>query len=156
MIFHILLDQITTIFLSLGLLTTLTFQDEVTSFMYGGSKSDLFISLTNSNKTLTLKPKTKSLSSNLLVITKGRKYYFNVLYSADKPHKFIEIKKGQINNAQKLILEAKDYKLYQGLSSIMVINKTKKEITLNEKKFKTKAYFGKGIPLIYKKTRILN
>ena len=52
MIFYVLLNQITTIFLSLNLLTTLSFTDEITSYMYGGPKEEVFFELTNGQSDL--------------------------------------------------------------------------------------------------------
>ena len=76
MTFYMLLNQVATVFLSLNVLTTLTFDSEVQSYLYGGSQTDLFVQVTNNSRTLALKSKTEGELSNLLVITKNRKFYF--------------------------------------------------------------------------------
>lgn len=76
MIFYILSNQIASLFLSMNLLTTLSFDSEVQAFYYGGDKQELFIELTNNQRTLALKPRREGLSSNMLVITKGESFIF--------------------------------------------------------------------------------
>ena len=56
MMFYILMNQITTLFLSLNLLTTLSFDSEIVSYLYGGGKEEVFFQVTNNNRTLALKP----------------------------------------------------------------------------------------------------
>ena len=68
MSFYILANHITTLFLSLNLLTTLSFDSEIISYLYGGSKEDVFFKVTNNNRTLAIKPLTDGSFSNLLVI----------------------------------------------------------------------------------------
>lgn len=156
MVFHILINQITTLFVSLGLLTTLTFDSEITSYMYGGSKEDLFLQITNNMRTLAIKPKREGLSSNLLVITKNRKYYFNVRYEQENPHQFVEIKDGIINHGMRKIKSSTDYDILEGESSVMVLNKKSRPLEINDILVEKKGYFSKGVPLIMGKTRILN
>ena len=156
MVFHILMNQITTLFVSLGLLTTLTFDSEITSYMYGGSKEDLFLEVTNNMKTLAIKPKREGVSSNLLVITKGQKYYFDIRYDENDPHKFIEIKNGVVNNGMRKIQSSKSYDILEGGSSVMILNKENHPLVINEKRIDKKEYFSKGVPLILGNTRILN
>ncbi len=66
MTFYILMNQVTTLFLSLNLLTTLSFESEVISFMYGGSEQDVYFKVTNNRKTLAIKPKIEGTLSNLI------------------------------------------------------------------------------------------
>src|SRR3990167_5184320 len=109
MTFYVLANQITAIFLSLHILTTLTFDSEVTTYLYGGSKDDIFVEVTNNLKTLAIKPKREGTYSNLLVITKNSKYYFSVKYDAKNPHQFIEVKDGIINHALAQKIKNKDF-----------------------------------------------
>lgn len=156
MTFYILLNHITTLFVSLGLLTTLTFESEVTSYMYGGAKEDLFMQVTNNMRTLAIKPKREGIASNLLVITKNRKYYFNVRYDSKNPHQFIEVKDGIINHGMRELLNAENYQLMEGESSVMVINRGKKPLKVNDSVVETKEYFSKGVPIIIENNRVLN
>lgn len=156
MTFYILMNHITTLFVSLGLLTTLSFDSEVTSYLYGGSKEDLFIKVTNNHKTLAIKPMSEAINSNLLVITNNRKYYFDVKYSKNKPHQFIEVKQGQINYGMKKVMSKRSYNILEGASSIVVINKKKKQLRVNKKKVKKKDYFSKGVPIFIEGKRVLN
>jgi len=101
MTFYILLNKITTLFLSLNLLTTLTFDSEIQSYLYGGGSSEIYFELANNRKTLVLKALQQERNSNLLIITKKRKYYFNLLVDDKNPHQFIEVKDGVINHVLK-------------------------------------------------------
>lgn len=156
MTFYILLNQITTIFLSMNLLTTLSFTEEITSYMYGGPKEEVFFELTNGQKTLVLKPKRKDMGSNLLVMTKKGKYYFDLKYGDVNPHQFLEIREGAINSAFKVKKETNDFTLYEGTSSIMFVNKKSTPVTVNGKSVLTKEYFSFGVPLMLGHERVLN
>lgn len=155
MTFYILLNQVTALFLSLNLLTTLSFDSEIVSFMYGGSEQDVYFKVTNNHKTLAIKPKIEGKLSNLLVITKQRKFYFDLSQTENKPHQFIEVKHGVINHGMKKLITKSDYEILQGDSSILFINKGKAK-NVNGKIVKNKDYFGRGVPLVIDGNRILN
>lgn len=156
MTFYILMNQITTLFLSVNLLTTLSFDSEVVSYLYGGSKEEMFFSVMNNNKTLALKPLTEKDLSNLLVITKQRKYYFNLQVGGKNAHQFVEVKHGTINHAFKKLVDKESFEVLEGSSSILFINKKDRPVRLNEQVVKDKAYISKGVPLILEGTRVLN
>jgi hypothetical protein len=156
MTFYILLDQVTKLFVSLGLLTTLSFDSQITSYLYGGSKEDLFISVTNNMRTLTLKPKREGVNSNLLVITKNRKYYFDINYSESNPHKFIEVKSGQINHGMRKLFSINGVDVLEGQSSVLLINNNKKSVQVNGQKVAKKKYLSKGVPIFLENKRIYN
>ena len=156
MSFYILLNQISTLFLSMGILTTMTFDSEVTNYLYGGTKSDLFIQVTNNMKTLAIKPKKMDISSNLLVITKDRKYYFNIRYDQVTPHNFVEVKNGEINHSLKSLVKRQDYEILEGKSSLLFINRSNRKIKVNDIEISKKGYLSKGVPIIKDGKRILN
>lgn len=156
MTFHIIANQITTLFLSLHLLTTLSFDSEIESFLYGGSKEDVFFQVTNNQKTLAIKPTQTQRFSNLLVITKKRKYYLDLSYDEEKPHQFIEIKDGVMNHALKERMTHKDYQIMEGENSLLFINRRNNPVMINRIKVRSREYFSKGVPLIKDGQRILN
>lgn len=153
---YILTNHIASLLVSMGLLTTLSFDSEITSYLYGGGKNDLYLQVTNNSKTLALKPKKEGISSNLLVITKNRKYYFNVEGTQKNSHKFIEIRPGQINTSLKSIVRNSNYEIFQGASSILFVNKKKIATRVNEFDVESKIYLSKGIPIFVEGKRILN
>lgn len=155
MTFYVLLNQVTSLFLSLNLLTTLSFDSEIDSYLYGGGSNEVFFQVTNNNRTLALKPKTDGKLSNLLVITKKRKYYFELSLSNKNPHQFIEVKHGVINHAMKIKTKNERYEVLEGKSSILFINKGA-ELTVNGVTVKSKEYFSKGVPIIVNGVRSLN
>lgn len=156
MIFSILPTTINTLFLSANLITTLTFKDDVRSFIYGGTKEEIFSELANNNKTLVIKAKKRGIDTNLIIVTAKNRYYFNVRESDKLPHQFIEIEDGQINSNFRKINENSDFDLFEGTSSIMVVSKNKDGIMVNGESVKTKEYFSKGVPLFINGNRILN
>lgn len=156
MIFHILMNQMTTIFLSLNLLTTLSFDSEIQSYLYGGSQEEMFFQVTNNHKTLAMKPKMDGTYSNLLVITKNNKYYFDLKSDELAPHQFIEIKNGVMNHALSKKLKTKDFEILEGDSSILFINNKLNEVNVNGLKVKRRQYLSKGVPILYEGKRILN
>jgi hypothetical protein len=157
MTFYILANQITTLFLSLHLLTTISFDGEIRSYLFGGSKNDITLELANSNKTLALKAKKKDIDTNLLVVTSKNKYYFHVKISENNSHQFIEVYDGEINNSYSKIKETKDYDLFEGLSSIFIVNKSNDKMRVNELEVtKGKLYLSKGVPIILNGERIFN
>ena len=156
MTFYILMNQITTIFLSLNLLTTLSFDSEIISYLYGGGKEQVFFQVTNNNRTLAIKPLMNGTYSNLLVITKERKYYFDLKSSEDHPHQFIEITDGIGSHALTKKVKTSEYEILEGQSSILFINNGKDEVIVNSNKVKNREYFSKGVPIILNGKRILN
>lgn len=152
----VLANQITMIFLNLGLLTTLSFDSEIVSYMYGGGAEEVYFKVANKNRTLVIKPTLKADYSNLLVVTSDAKYYFDLRSSEARPHQFVEIRRGQINKAMKIILETSKFKLLEGDASILIVNKTNGVLKVNEFEVKRKLYLGKGIPVFVDGIRILN
>ncbi len=156
MIFHILMNQMTTIFLGLNLLTTLSFDSEIQSYLYGGSQEEMFFQVTNNFKTLAIKPKMDGVYSNLLVITKNTKYYFDLKRDQSSPHQFIEIKNGVMNHALTKKIKTRDYEILEGDNSMLFINNKSSEVMVNGLKVKHREYLSKGVPILYEGKRILN
>ncbi|MCM2349702.1 MAG: hypothetical protein NDI69_06755 [Bacteriovoracaceae bacterium] len=156
MIFHILMNQMTTVFLGLNLLTTLSFDSEIQSYLYGGSQEELFFQVTNNHKTLAIKPKIDGAYSNLLVITKNSKYYFDLKEAKVNPHQFVEVKNGVMNHALTKKIKTKDYEILEGDNSILFINNRSSEVTVNGMRIKHREYLSKGVPILYEGLRILN
>jgi hypothetical protein len=123
--------------------------------MYGGGEQDVYFKVTNNNKTLAIKPKVEGKLSNLLVITKQRKFYFELDQSKTKSHQFVEVKHGVINHAMKKLITKSEFEILQGDSSILYINKGRPKV-VNKITVTNKEYFGKGIPIIVDGQRILN
>ena len=156
MIFHILMNQMTTVFLSLNLLTTLSFDSEIQSYLYGGSQEEMFFQVTNNHKTLAIKPKLDGIYSNLLVITKNSKYYFDLKSDQINPHQFVEVKNGVMGHALRKKVKTKDYEILEGDSSLLFINNKSYEVNVNGLKVKHREYLSKGVPILYEGKRILN
>ncbi|MFA6236072.1 MAG: hypothetical protein WC635_01990 [Bacteriovorax sp.] len=157
MMFYILSNQITTLFLSLHLLTTISFDGEIRSYLYGGSKDDITLELANNNKTLAMKAKKKDIDTNLLVVTSKNKYYFHIKTSDNNSHQFVEVYDGEINNAYSKIKETKEYDLFEGTNSLFIVNKTNEKMRVNELEVtKGKLYLSKGVPIILNGERIYN
>ena len=156
MTFHILMNQITTLFLSLNLLTTLSFESEIQSYLYGGSQEEMFFQVTNNHKTLAIKPKLEGGYSNLLVITKNRKYYFDLKFDKNRPHQFVEVRDGVANHALTKKVATKDYEILEGDNSLLFINRKNVEVEINGMKIKRQEHLSKGVPIIHEGSRILN
>lgn len=156
MTFYMLLNHVATLFISLNVLTTLSFDSEIVSYLYGGGKDDIFFQVTGNQKTLALKPKVEGKLSNLLVVTKKRKYYFDLIYNKDNPHQFIEVRHGLINSNLKEIIKKKNFEILEGKTSYLFVNNQKKPVLVNGTKVIQKEYFSKGIPIFYEGVRILN
>lgn len=156
MIFSILPTTITTLFLSANLITTLTFKDDVRSFIYGGTKEEVFSELANNNKTLVIKAKKKGIDTNLIIVTSKSRYYFNVKETEKAPHQFIEVEDGQVNTSFRKIKETESFELFEGSTSVMVVSKKKDGLEVNGQLVTSKDYFSKGVPLLIGGTRVLN
>lgn len=146
----------TTLFLSLNLLTTLSFDSEIESYLYGGSPEEMFFQVANNHKTLAMKPKLEGSYSNLLIITKNRKYYFDLEHSVQNPHQFIEVKDGVMNHALTKKIQNKDYEILEGDNSLLFINRKASVVDVNGMKVKSREYLSKGVPILYEGKRILN
>lgn len=153
MTFFILIGHIATVFLTMNFLTTLSFEKEVTSFMYGGNEKDIFISLSNKGKTLVIKPKMKNIDSNLLVITKDKKFYFHMKYGGKSEHQFVEVKRGEINSNYRKMVSSPGFELLEGKTSVLFINKGMRT-RVNGQEVMRKSYFSKGVPIFMNNKRI--
>jgi hypothetical protein len=156
MIFSILANSVTTLFLSANLITSLTFKDEVRSFIYGGVKEEVFTELANNNKTLVMKARKKEIDTNLIIVTTKNRYYFSVKATDKNSHQFIEIEDGAINTNFKKIKVTEALEVFEGVSSLMVVNKSKTPVNVNGEEVVAKEYFSKGVPLIIEGRRTLN
>lgn len=156
MIFYVLANQISSIFLSMNLLTSLSFDGEIQNYIYGGSKEEIFLSVVSNGKTLVIKPKREGINTNLLVTTKKGKFYFNLSIDSENPHQFIEVREGEMNHSFKKIIEEKEYDILEGDTSLLFVNKTPKELLISGIRVKDKEYFSKGPPLMRDKKRIFN
>ncbi len=156
MTFYILMNQITTIFLSMNLLTTMSFDSEIISYLYGGGKGEIYFQVTNNNRTLALKPLMDGGYSNLLVITKERKYYLNINKSKKGSHQFIEIKDGVATHSLTKKIIKPNYEILEGKKAILFINKALHNVNVNGTIVKSREYFSKGVPLLLNGNRILN
>ena len=155
MTFHILLGQITALFLGLNTLTTLSFESDITSFYYGGNKEDVFLKVTD-GKTLIIRANRLEGLSNLMVSTEKRKFYFQMQDGGSRPHGFIEVKHGVMNHALSAKITTEEYQILEGRSSILFVNKRRQPVWVNDKEVRRREYFSKGVPIIYENKRILN
>ncbi len=151
---YILTNHIMSLFVSTSMLTTLSFDSEVLSYIYGGSTREIRLDLTPNKKTLILKPLKSIKSTNLLIVTKNREYYFKVINN-ENTHSFLKIKHGMINNTFKEYKRFSDFTLLEGNTSYMVLTK-KSDLKIGDVLINKKGYLSKGIPLIYKNKRILH
>lgn len=156
MTFYILMNQITAVFLGLNLLTTLTFDSEIQSYLYGGGKEEVFFQVTNNHRTLVLKSLREKDLSNLLVITSKRKYYFQLHVDTQNPHQFVEVRDGIPGHGLKKKVETAHYEIMEGARSLLFINRKNEEVNVNGKQVKSREYLSKGVPIIYEGKRILN
>ena len=156
MMFHILADQIAVLFVSMNLLTTLTFDAPVTGFLYGGSKDDVFMESVNNSRTIVIRAKRKDVASNLLVITFKGKFYFDVRYDEKNPHQFIEVKRGRPGHVLRKAVSKNEYDIFEGEESVMFVNKAANETKINGVLVKSSSFFSKGVPLLKDGVRIYN
>ncbi len=145
-----LLGSVILILVGNSSLTTLSFDTEIVSFVYGGKQSDIYFKKAHNNKTLIIKAKKSFDPSNLLVVTRRRKYAFDLKYSK-KPDGFLDIKHGVINRSYKLILDKKRFKVFEGNTSLRILGKG---ITVNNQKINGKAYASKGARLFINKKEV--
>jgi len=131
-------------------LTTLSFDSEIISYVYGGKQSDLYFKKADQNKTLIIKAKKEFSGSNLLIITRDRKYAFDLKYS-QAPDGFLDIKHGVINRSYKLIKSNQLFKIYEGNSSLRILGK---DIFVNGSKSSGKAYASKGARLFINNSEV--
>jgi len=145
-----LLGSVILILVGQGALTTLSFDTEIISYVYGGKQSDMYFKKADNNKTLIIKAKKEFNPSNLLIITRNRKYAFDLKYSSN-PDGFIDIKHGVINRSYKLIKSTPSFKIFEGNSSLRILGR---DILVNGKKSSGKTYASKGARLFINKSEV--
>jgi hypothetical protein len=156
--FYVFLGHIATLFLSPTNSTTLEFQDPIEQVIYGGSKNDLFTYLSQSKKTLVVKPHENQMESNLTVITKNNTFNFWVKIDKHRPHIFVRIFPGAKNHIYSTVFENSQIKVQEGDQSNMIFNMTKNKLKINDQELEPNGfdYFSKGIPLIINGERVWN
>ncbi|MBL6988685.1 MAG: hypothetical protein ISR65_02870 [Bacteriovoracaceae bacterium] len=156
MIFSMIPNAIATIFISLKLATVVTFVDPVTTIIYGGKKSDLFIKKANNDKTVVIKPLGQSIYSNLLILTSKGQYNFYLQSTEHNAHDFIQVSNGKIDSNHRVIVENDNFRVLEGNSSTLFENKLETSVTVNQQRIdgKNHRYLNKGAPIIYQGRRI--
>ena len=137
--------HLATIFLNLGLVTSINFEAPVKSYVYGGKRDEVKMRLINDNKTLVMIPSKKTIDTNLLIIT-DRAHEFKIK-SSDKNISTVNIRKAQINEMYRLDTRSDSYMLFEGKTSSKLV--AHEPLMVNEfylEKDESR-YISKGIPL---------
>lgn len=154
MIWHVLRNTISTLFVSTKFITTLTFDTPIQTLTYGGGRDELFFSKVNENKTLVIKPLTQRVDSNMLIVTEGGIFNFFVKFDHLNPHKFIKIKNGASESRYELIKKSKLFDLYSGKTSLRLVNRSKSPISVNQKTVSKSIYLSLGTPIYINGKRV--
>lgn len=154
-VIFMLVNQIASVFVSLQFATVIEFPLPITSYVYGGSESDLVIDLIQNDKVLSIKPRVANINSNFVVTTKTSKYYFYLKTNTQTPHKFITIKDGLLEPLQKIIKDEKDFTFLEGETSAKIVPKTI-PLEVNGEQISSTYFVPKGAPLLINGNRILN
>jgi hypothetical protein len=160
MIYYIFKEQIFTVFLSMAHLTAMTFPAKVFDYV-GGQEGDFKIYELNKKRSLVFEPKRKDVDRNFIVFEKEGKYHFNIKYDEAYSNKDIEVRKAKSCSLYSVITESKDYQLFECPKSLLVVNKSRSKLKVNESFVDKKKFISKGPPvwingkLIYYKGRIL-
>ena len=146
MTFFMLLQATAIIFLNTNHSTTLVFQDTI-EYISAGNRGDFKIYKSKNGKILVLRPLKKFSKTPMIVITNSRSYQFELRPQEDA-HTFIHIKNGTDSRAHKLKRDTPKWKLKEGETSLVLINKTNSELLVNGiKSDKKRIPLTRGAPL---------
>jgi type IV secretory pathway VirB9-like protein len=147
MIFHMFLGKAVKLFISTGIVTTLVFPYSIEQIIGGWNKTEVYKYLSKDRKTLVMKSLIEKLDTNLTVITSGGGVYQFEISTKHKPHSFVEIVNGVGDFSFKLEKESSKYSLLTSKSTVQVINKSSKAISVNGKSVIDKVVLPKGSPV---------
>jgi type IV secretory pathway VirB9-like protein len=151
MIFYMFSNTIATFFLNLSIVTVLTFNHPIDTLSHGLNKTDLFVRVSKDKKTLILKPLSQNIDTNMVVVTSGGNYNFNVKITDDrsKSHSFIQIQNGDKDNSFALKKKTRQYEALEGKYTVQIINKSTSSLQVNGEILKSKAnrFLPKGPPI---------
>lgn len=146
--YYIFKDQIFTIFLSMTHLTAVSFTERVQDYV-GGTKSEFQIYELNKKRSLVYETKSEDIDRNFIVFLRDSKYHYNLKYNNFLSDKDINIKEAKKCSLFSLIKENQNYKLFECPKSLLLINKSKKVVSVNNELIKDKKYISKGPPVFF-------
>jgi len=109
----------------------------------------------NNKMMLVVQPLKELLSTNMIVITKNNHFQFRI-QTSDKPHNIVYVYPGKVNTTFLKRLETADFKILEGDSSVLVLNRSESALKVNDQLIDREQYFSKGVPLFINEHRILN
>ena len=127
-------------------LTAISFPSKINDYV-GGQEGDFKIYELNKGKSLVIEPKRKGFSRNFITFLKNGKYHFNVTYNESISNKDVVIKGAKSCSYYSLIKETKSYQLFECPKSLLIVNKTKLIVIVNELTIKDKKFISKGPPI---------
>lgn len=157
--FFLFLNSIASLFLNMSFVTVLTFEHPIDIHSYGSHQTDIYSKVSTDGKTLILKPLTKNIDTNMVVITSGGTYNFllKVENSKAKSHKFVAVKNGKHDSFFTKVKETRGYEIFEGEYSIRIKNKLATKLNINDKIIGSKelAHIPKGPPVFINGERVL-
>lgn len=155
--FYILARGLIYLFLTISHPTTLVF-DEPVEYVSAGKEGDFDLHRANNQKILVIRPLKEFNETDMIVITKNHHYQFKIKSPAqgEKSHSFIYLHEGEINRSFIKKLETENYRILEGDTSILVQNKKKGPLVVNEQVIDRQGHFSKGSPVMIGNQRVLN
>lgn len=160
MIFYVFKEQIFTVFLSMAHLTAMTFPSKIYDYV-GGQKGDFQVYELNKKQSLVFDPKRKDVDRNFIVFSQKGKFHFNIKYKEEDADKDVDIRLAQKCSLYSSIKDTRKFQLFECPRSLLVVNKSKTKIKVNEFYVEKKKYISKGPPvwingdLVYSKGKVL-
>lgn len=158
MIISAISGKVSTILLSMNLATVLTFNQPIRTVVYGGNGSALTAQKVNNEKTLVLKPRTKNINSNLLVVTKDQQYNFFLKIDEKKPHSFLNIVPAKKRGTTRTVKQTKYFEIREGQDFVIIKNRSSRKMIVNGENLRPgyKTVLSKGAPVFINETRVFN
>jgi hypothetical protein len=124
----------------------MTFPEKIHDYV-GGEIGDFKIYELNKGRSLVYEPKRTSVNKNFIVFQKSGKYHFNLKVSGSDSDKDVEIRNAKRCKLFSLLIETKVFKLFECPKSLMIQNKTKVALKVNEYWIENSKFVSKGPPL---------
>ncbi len=152
--FYILAKSLTYLFLTVASPTTLVFNEPI-EYISAGKNGDVTIHRSNNKMMLVVQPLKELMSTNMIVITKNNHFQFRI-QTSDRPHNIVYVYPGKVNTTFLKRLETADFRILEGDSSVLVLNRSDSALKVNDQLIEREQYFSKGVPLFINEHRILN
>lgn len=155
-ILYMFLNAFAPVVVSDSFITTLVFDEAITSPHTGASAAEIYLKLGPNKKMLFIKSKGRKLETNLNVPTKSGKLYSFLIKKGENPHSIIKVKDGKKDELFKSIKYVEGIEILESSQVAKIENLSNKPVQINSILVNPKERYElpKGAPIFLNGKRV--